>query len=177
MNSHSKWNPSGLQVDSQWTPSGLPVDSQRTPSGLPADSQLPANSRRTPNGHQLDFQQISSKVDSKQVSIWRAYLESFFGELFWRAHFESWWYCVGKSDPQQTPNKVLIGPHKTQPGCNLDTSSGELFWIALMESSFGELLWRDHEFIWIYLSKHKIQLNFLDFFLSKSKFDLKKYDE
>ena len=37
-----------------------------------------------------------------------------------------------------------------------------------MESSFGELFWRAHEFIWFYLSKHKIQLNFLDFFCQKA---------
>mgnify|MGYP006888584509 FL=1 len=37
-----------------------------------------------------------------------------------------------------------------------------------MESSFGELFWRAHEFIWFYLSKHKIQLNFQDFFCQKA---------
>ena len=121
----SKGIPSGLSANSQRTPIGLPADSQRTPSGLQADSQwtLPAD---TPSGHSQwtpsGLQQISSKADSKQVSVWRAHLESF----FWRAHFEScfgnWWYSMGKSDPQQTSNKVLIGPHKTQPRCNLETS-------------------------------------------------------
>ena len=33
-----------------------------------------------------------------------------------------------------------------------------------------------NEFIWFYLSKHKIKINFLDF-MSESKFDWKKYEK
>ena len=116
----SKWNPSGLQVDSQRTPSGFPADSKWIPSGLPgnskwipADSQrtpgeIPGNSCRTPNGHPLDFQQISSKADSKQVSIWRAHLESFFGEVILRAALETDgipWEIRLQTDTQQSLNR------------------------------------------------------------------------
>ena len=59
--------------DSQRTPNGLPANSQRTPSRLPADSQWTPS--RLP-------------ADSKQVPIWRAYLKSSCGELFWSNHLE-----------------------------------------------------------------------------------------
>ena len=67
---NSQQTPSGIPADSKWIPSRLPaifkwipVDSQWTPG------EIPANSHRTPNGHPLNFQQSSSKADSKQVSI------------------------------------------------------------------------------------------------------------
>ena len=37
-----------------------------------------------------------------------------------------------------------------------------------MDTSCGELFWRDHEFTCFYLSKHKIKINFLDFFCPKA---------
>ena len=95
---YSKWIPSGLPANSKW----IPVDSQRTPG------EIPANSCQTPNGHPPDFQQISSKVDSKQVSIQRAHFESFFGEPILRAALEtdsiSWGNGGFPTDTQQSPN-------------------------------------------------------------------------
>ena len=35
---------------------------------------------------------------------------------------------MGKSDSQQAPKKLLLGSQQTQPGCNLVTLFGELFW-------------------------------------------------
>ena len=95
------------------------MDSQGTPSGLPPD-----------------FHQTSTRLpaNSKQVSIWRAHLESFFGKPILRVHSKN---CLGiafygeirvPTYSQQTPNKLLIGSQQTQPGCNLVTLFGELFW-------------------------------------------------
>ena len=47
-------------------------------------------------------------------------------------------------ETQQTPNKA---PKRLQPFLNLDTSFGDLNWLPHVESSSGELFWRDHEFI------------------------------
>ena len=70
--------------------------------------------------------------------------------------------------PNRNPTNSQKAPKRLQPCLDLDTSFGDLNWIPPVESSFGELFWRDHEFIWFYLSKHKIQLNFLDFFCQKA---------
>ena len=104
----SKGIPSGLSANSQRTPIGLPADSQRTPSGLQADSQrtLPAD---TPSGHSQwtpsGLQQISSKADSKQVSVWRAHLESFFGEPILKAALETGGIPWGNQTPNRHPTK------------------------------------------------------------------------
>ena len=70
------------------------------------------------------------------------------------------------TETQQTPDKAQ---KRFQPGLNLDTSFGDLNWIPHVESSL------------------RGTMNLLDFtcqntkfnsiFLSKSKFDLKKYDK
>ena len=127
---YSKWIPSGLPANSKW----IPVDSQRTPG------EIPANSCQTPNGHPPDFQQISSKVDSKQVSIQRAHFESFFGEPILRAALEtdsiSWGNGGFPTDTQQSPNRP--------PTDSSRLFFGDLIWRSYLESSFGELVWRHH---------------------------------
>ena len=68
-------------------------------------------------------------------------------------------------ETQQTPNKA---PKRLQPGLNLDTSFGDPNWRALLEGP------------WIYLIlpvKTQNSTQFSELFLSKSKFDLKKYDK
>ena len=120
--------------------------------------QLPSDSLQTMS---TQFRELIPE----ESCFGRALLKSPFKELPWKLIIPWIPQIRLQTETQQTLNKT---PKRLQPGLNLDTSFWDLNWIPHVESSFGELFWRDHEFIWFYLSKHKIRLNFLNFFCQKA---------
>ena len=157
------WTPSRPPADFQGTPSGnqgnargLPGDCQGTASGLPVDSQ------GTPSGQ------------------WELNLESLFGELFLESPFKEPILRTAlevdgfhNSDSQLKPNKLTTRLQKD--------FNQVLIYILHLEILIGYLMWRALlEGPWIYLIlpvKTQNSTQFSGFFLSKSKFDLKKYDK
>ena len=92
-------------MDSQWTTTRLPPDFHQTSTRLPANS--------------------------KQVSIWRAHLDSFLEANFESPFKELLWELIvfyGETRLPTGTNKLLLGSQQTQPVCNLVTLFGELFW-------------------------------------------------
>ena len=116
-----------------------------TPKGLPAYSQqifsiLQANSLHT--SRLLDLNLESSYRELFWESPFgRALLERPFKELPWK--FIIPWIPQIRlpTDTQKTPNNA---PKRLQRGLNLDTSFEDLNLIPHVESSFEEVIWRDH---------------------------------
>ena len=116
----------------------LPADSQRTtPSGLPADSQ------RTPSGLPANFQQTFNKLPSdsqrlQPVLFLRPHLEILFGDLIWRALLER------PLDSQWIPSKLTVDFQQTSNRHLTDFFIWRPHLETYLESSFGELIWRDN---------------------------------
>ena len=140
----AKQTPSILPPDTHWTPTGLPPDCHQTP--IKEDS--PAN--------------------SKQISIWRAHLESTSEETILktasRLPVDSQQTPTGlppdshvtptglPPDSHQTPTELPPNSYPTPSRLPVDSQQIRLpanskqvsFWRAHLENRFGELYWRAH---------------------------------
>ena len=105
---------------------------------------------------------------------WRAHGELFGAIILWtpsRLPVDSQWTPSRLPvEFKRTPSRLPADSQRTPSRLPVDSkrTPSRLNWIPHVESSFGELFQRDHEFNWFYLSKHKIQLNFLDFSCQKA---------
>ena len=125
------------------------------------------------------FNSLDTNSNSPTISSFSGFLLSK-KTLVWKNILSNLWMLTRLIYPVKKQIQVLIFEFSRQ---NIISNEFAGF---LSKCKFKLIVWiflaklfpvKTNEFIWFYLSKHKIPLNFQDFSCQKSKFDLKKYDK